>query len=103
MVDGRVLVAPPATTDLVLTPGQAGIRPLEIAQARIARDLEHAAEVQRACMPSAAPAALASIFRMKGLSPRMSATENIMVMSLMPTNGDVSPDATVETITFGKP
>ena len=36
-------------------------------------------------------------------SPRMSLTENIIVMSLIPTKGDVSPDATVETITFGNP
>ena len=54
-------------------------------------------------MPCAAPAALASTLRMKAFRPRMSPTENIIVMSEMPTYGEVSPDATVETITFGKP
>ena len=40
---------------------------------------------------------------MKAFRPRMSPTENIIVMSEMPTYGEVSPDATVETITFGRP
>ena len=33
----------------------------------------------------------------------MSLTENIIVMSLMSTYADVSPDATVETMSFGNP
>jgi hypothetical protein len=54
-------------------------------------------------MPHAAPAALARIFRVSGFRPRMSLTENIIVMSLMSTKAEVSPDATVETMIFGKP
>lgn len=33
----------------------------------------------------------------------MSETANIMVMSLIPTKGEVSPEAAVESITFGNP
>ncbi len=33
----------------------------------------------------------------------MSPTENIIVMSEMPTYDEVSPEATVETMTFGTP
>ena len=54
-------------------------------------------------MPYAAAAALARILAVKRLTPMMSLTENIMVMSLMPTNADVSPEATVDTMILGKP
>ena len=52
-------------------------------------------------IPQAAPPLRRRIFRVSGLRPRMSQTENIIVMSLMPTNDEVSPEATVETMTFG--
>ena len=51
----------------------------------------------------AAEAALARILREKTLSPRMSETANIIVMSLMPTKGEVSPEAAVESMTLGNP
>jgi len=54
-------------------------------------------------IPYAAPAALARIRAVNGFRPIRSLTENIMVMSLIPTNGDVSPEATVETMIFGNP
>ena len=54
-------------------------------------------------MPQTAPAALARIFRVTGFRPMMSVTENIMVMSLMSTQGATLPEAMVETITLGKP
>ena len=54
-------------------------------------------------MPQAAPTAFARTCRMNGFMPRMSETENIIVMSLMPTKGAVSPDAVVETMILGKP
>lgn len=43
------------------------------------------------------------ILRENTFSPRMSDTANIMVMSLMPTNGPTSPEAAVESMTLGKP
>ena len=41
--------------------------------------------------------------RETGLSPRMSVTGNIMVISLMSTNGATFPEAIVETMILGKP
>ena len=40
---------------------------------------------------------------MNGLRPMMSVTENIMVMSLVPTHGPTLPDAMVETMILGNP
>ena len=54
-------------------------------------------------MPQTAPAALARIFLVRGFNPRISATENIMVMSLISTQGATFPEAIVETITLGRP
>lgn len=54
-------------------------------------------------MPQIAPAALARIRRDSGLSPAMSSTEYIMVTSLTPTYGAVSPEAMVETMSLGTP
>ena len=54
-------------------------------------------------MPHTAPAALARIRRVKGFSPSRSPTLGTMAMSLMPMKGAVSPDATVETSTLGRP
>jgi hypothetical protein len=54
-------------------------------------------------MPCAAPAALASTVRRNALRPMMSATLNIMVMSMTSTYAAVFPEATVETMTFGRP
>jgi hypothetical protein len=54
-------------------------------------------------MPQTAPAAFARIFRVTGFRPMMSATENIIVMSRMSTQGATFPEAIVETITLGNP
>ena len=54
-------------------------------------------------MPHIDAAAIASIFRITGLRPRMSVTENIIVMSFMPTQCATFPEAIVDTITLGKP
>ena len=54
-------------------------------------------------MPVTAAAALARICRVNGFRPRMSHTENIMVMSLISTKADTSPLAIVETMTLGRP
>ena len=54
-------------------------------------------------MPASAPAALAMIRAETRLTPAMSTTEYIIVTSTEPTYGLVSPDATVETISFGTP
>ena len=53
--------------------------------------------------PAIAPAALARIRAEIRLMPAMSTTEYIIVTSLAPTYGRVSPEATVETISFGTP
>jgi hypothetical protein len=54
-------------------------------------------------IPAMAPAALLSIRAETELMPAMSTTEYIIVMSTAPTYGRVSPDASVETISFGTP
>src|ERR1700728_2878600 len=54
-------------------------------------------------MPQIAPAALLRILRETRFKPAMSTTEGIMQISFMPTYGLVSPEASVETINFGKP
>ncbi len=46
---------------------------------------------------------MARIVRARGLRPKMSLTENIMVMSLMPTKEDVSPEAMVDRSSLGNP
>ena len=50
-----------------------------------------------------APAAFAMIRALTRLTPAMSTTEYIIVTSTAPTYGRVSPEATVETISFGTP
>ena len=57
----------------------------------------------RPTMPAIAPAAFAMIRADTRLTPAMSTTEYIIVTSTAPTYGRVSPDATVETISFGTP
>jgi hypothetical protein len=54
-------------------------------------------------MAQTAAAAFARIRRESRFNPAMSTTEYIIVMSLIPTYGRVSPEASVETMTFGKP
>ncbi len=54
-------------------------------------------------MPAIAPAAFARIRREIRFSPAMSTTEYIIVTSTAPTYGRVSPDASVDTISFGTP
>src|SRR5690349_9112378 len=54
-------------------------------------------------MPAIAPAALAMIRRLIRLTPATSTTEYIIVMSREPTYGRVSPEAIVETSSFGTP
>ena len=54
-------------------------------------------------MPASAPAALDMIRAEIRLTPAMSTTEYIIVTSTEPTYGLVSPEATVETISFGTP
>ena len=54
-------------------------------------------------MPCAAPAAFASSRRVNVFTPSRSATENIIVTSFTSTYDDTSPDATVDTMTFGNP
>ena len=54
-------------------------------------------------MPASAPAALVRIRAEILLMPAMSTTEYIIVTSTEPTYGLVSPEATVETISFGTP
>ena len=54
-------------------------------------------------MPAIAPAALAMMRAETLFTPAMSTTEYIIVTSTAPTYGRVSPDATVETISFGTP
>jgi hypothetical protein len=54
-------------------------------------------------MPANACAALASTFSLMRLMPETSVTEYIMQMSLGPTYGRTSPDATDDTIIFGTP
>ena len=56
-----------------------------------------------AIIPANACAALASTFSLMRLMPCTSVTEYIMQMSLGPTYGRVSPEAIVDTITFGTP
>ncbi len=56
-----------------------------------------------AAMPARARAALAMIRAEIRLIPATSTTEYIIVTSTVPTYGLVSPDATVETISFGTP
>ena len=57
----------------------------------------------RFTMPAMAAAAFPRICRDSRLSPAMSTIGYSMAMSFVPTNGRVSPDASVETISFGKP
>ena len=52
-------------------------------------------------MPAIAPAAFARIRSEIWLIPAMSTTEYIIVTSTAPTYGRVSPEATVETMSFG--
>ena len=54
-------------------------------------------------IPEIAPAAFAMILADTRLTPEMSTTEYIIVTSTAPTYGRVSPDATVETSSFGTP
>ena len=54
-------------------------------------------------IPASAPAAFAMILAETRFTPAMSTTEYIIVTSTEPTYGLVSPDATVETISFGTP
>src|SRR4029079_18816193 len=54
-------------------------------------------------MPARAPAALAMIRAELWSARAMSTTEYIIVTSTEPTYGPVSPDATVETMSFGTP
>ena len=54
-------------------------------------------------MPAIAPAALVRIREEIWLIPEMSTTEYIIVTSVAPTYGRVSPEATVETMSFGTP
>ena len=54
-------------------------------------------------MPAIAPAAFAMIRAETLLTPEMSTTEYIIVTSTAPTYGRVSPEATVETSSFGTP
>ena len=54
-------------------------------------------------IPASAPAALAMIRAETRLTPAMSTTEYIIVTSTEPTYGLVSPEATVETMSFGTP
>ena len=54
-------------------------------------------------MPAIAPAAFAMMRAETLLTPEMSTTEYIIVTSTAPTYGRVSPDATVETSSFGTP
>jgi hypothetical protein len=54
-------------------------------------------------IPNIAPAAFAMIRADTRLTPAMSTTEYIIVTSTAPTYGRVSPDATVETRSFGTP
>ena len=54
-------------------------------------------------MPASAPAAFAMILAETLFTPAMSTTEYIIVTSTEPTYGLVSPEATVETISFGTP
>src|SRR5438128_5079040 len=66
--------------------------------------LSPAASPARAfAIPAAAPAALLRIRAEIRLIPAMSTTEYIIVTSTAPTYGRVSPEATVETISFGTP
>ena len=60
-------------------------------------------ETSTLAIPQTAPTAFARIFFVNGFSPRMSVTENIMVMSLMSTHGPTFPDAIVDTMTLGNP
>ena len=54
-------------------------------------------------MPAIAPAAFAMICAEIALTPAMSTTEYIIVTSTAPTYGRVSPEAIVDTISFGTP
>ena len=54
-------------------------------------------------IPAIAAAALAMIRADTLFTPEMSTTEYIIVTSTAPTYGRVSPDATVETSSFGTP
>jgi hypothetical protein len=54
-------------------------------------------------MPAIAPAALVRIRAEIEFTPAMSTTEYIIVTSTAPTYGRVSPEARVETISFGTP
>ncbi len=54
-------------------------------------------------IPASAPAAFAMIRADTRFTPAMSTTEYIIVTSTEPTYGLVSPEATVETISFGTP
>ena len=54
-------------------------------------------------MPASAAAAFVRICAEIRLMPAMSTTEYIIVTSTEPTYGLVSPEATVETISFGTP
>ena len=54
-------------------------------------------------IPAIAPAALVRIREEIWLIPEMSTTEYIIVTSVAPTYGRVSPEATVETMSFGTP
>src|SRR5262249_1519581 len=67
------------------------------------RGRARAADTSVSTIPTTAPAALARTRVEILLSPEMSTTEYIIVMSLLPTYGRVSPEATVETNTFGTP
>src|SRR6185312_4122494 len=62
-----------------------------------------AAAAYRWAMAATATAALPSTVRDTRLIPATSTTEYISVTSLAPTYGDTSPDAMVETNSFGKP
>ena len=54
-------------------------------------------------IPASAPAAFVMIRAEIRLTPAMSTTEYIIVTSTEPTYGLVSPEATVDTISFGTP
>ena len=54
-------------------------------------------------MPAIAAAAFASMRAEIELTPAISVTDAIIVMSVLPIYGDVSPDAIVESINFGTP
>ncbi len=67
------------------------------------RDFPVAAGGRTFTMPAMAAAALARIREETAFIPEMSTTEGIIVTSATPTYGRVSPEATVDTSSFGTP